>query len=321
MSKPIVYSTRVFLPEPMQRAAQQFDFTVNTADLSMTHAQIMTVAQQDIQAFLCSSGDDFGTNTIEALPDTVKCISTVSVGYDHIDITACKQRGIRVGNTPGVLDNATADIGWLCLLGAARMAQYADRTLRNGRWKGFEPGGTFVGTELSGKRLGILGMGSIGRTLAKRSQGWDMQVHYHNRNRLPAALENGAIYHKTPESLFAVSDFLSLNCPLTPTTENIINASTLALLPKGAVVVNTARGGVVDDDDLIAALQSGHILAAGLDVFNNEPHFDKRYLDLNNVFLLPHIGSATVEARTAMGNIAVDNIASALAGTDMVHEV
>lgn len=320
MPKPIVYSTRTFLPAPMERAGQVFDLTVNPHDRSMTQDEIIAVAEQGVQAFLCVGGDDFGADTIMALPDTVQCISTVSVGFDHIDIGTCKQRGIRVGNTPQVLDDATADTAWLCLLGASRLAQNCESTLRSGLWKGFEPN-QFLGTDIRGKRLGILGMGNIGRAVAKRAMGWDMEIHYHNRTQLPPELENGAIYHNTAESLFEVSDFLSLNCPLTPETRGIVNAQTIAKLPHGAVVVNTARGDVVNDDALIHALKSGQVFSAGLDVFTGEPNFDKRYLDLPNVFLLPHIGSANVKTRTAMGNMAIDNIVGALGDGNMVSEV
>ena len=323
MTKANVYSTRVFVDAPMARARELFDFTVNPEDTEMSRDAILAGAEgvpEGIDAFMCSSGDDFGADTIMALPDSVKCIATVSVGYDHIDMDACRKRGIRVGNTPGVLEDATADIAWLCLMGAARMAQSSEFVLRTGQWRGFEPNG-FIGTDMRGKRLGILGMGGIGRAVAKRAVGWDMEIHYHNRNRLSPELEQGAIYHDTPDSLFAVSDFLSLNCPLTPETTGIINTKTIDMLPQGAVIVNTARGPVVDDDALISALQSGRVFAAGLDVFTGEPHFDKRYLDLDNVFLLPHIGSATTETRTAMGNMAIDNIIHALNGDDMLSEV
>ena len=319
MTKPNVYSTRVFVDAPMARAQEVFNFTVNPDDTEMSRDAILAVAG-DVDAFMCSSGDDFSAHTIMALPDNVQCISTVSVGYDHIDVDACRKRGIRVGNTPGVLEDATADIAWLCLMGAARLAQSSEMALRTGQWQGFEPNG-FIGTDIRGKRLGILGMGGVGRAVAKRAMGWDMEIHYHNRNRLSPELEQGAIYHDNPDSLFAVSDFLSLNCPLTPETTGIVNTKTIDILPQGAVVVNTARGPVVDDDALIFALQSGRVFAAGLDVFTGEPHFDKRYLDLDNVFLLPHIGSATAQTRTDMGNMAIDNILRVMAGEDMLSEV
>ena len=320
MIKPNVLVTILGLPpETIQRAKDAFNLTENTGDSILTPHEIVKLSA-GMDAILCYPTDDFGADTIERLSDSVKCISTVSVGHEHIDIDACRARGIRVGNAVGALENATADIAWLCLLGAARLGQSTEKVLRSGHWDGFE-WDSFVGRELQDKRLGILGMGNIGRVVAQRSKGWNMEVHYHNRNRLPADLENGAIYHDTPESLFAVSDYLSLNCPSTPQTRGIINKDTIKLLPQGAIVVNTSRGVVVDDDALIEALQSGHLFAAGLDVFNNEPDIDKRYLDMDNVFILPHIGGATDQARTDIGKIAIKNILTALAGQDMISEL
>ena len=318
MSKPTIYITRTFLEPVMERAEKEFNLVHNTGGEALSRDDILAVAG-GVDGFLCTAGDDFSATTIDALPDTVRYISTVTVGFDHIDIDACKKRGIRVGNTPTVLDNTTADTAWLCLMGAARKAQDAESALRSGAWGKFEIGG-FLGIDIQGKRLGILGMGGVGRAVAKRAQAWDMEIHYHNRNRLPADLEKGAIYHDTPESLFKVSDVLSLNCPLTPETTGIVNAKTIALLPKDAIVVNTARGPVVDDDALIKALQSGRIYGAGLDVFTGEPNLDKRYLDLDNAFLLPHIGSATWQTRTAMGMMAIDNLVCAIAGDEMLSE-
>lgn len=317
MAKHRIFITRHF-PEPiLERAKAEFDCTLSPDGKGMSMDDIVAIAG-DYDGFLCAGGDDFSAGTIMALPDTIKCISSVSVGYEHIDISACRTRGIRVGNTPGVLDEATADTAWLCLMGAARKAQNVEALLRSGKWGQFEP--DFSTDIHRGKRLGILGMGGIGRIVAKRSQGWDMEVHYHNRNRLSADLENGAIYHDSIESLFKVSDILSLNCPLTPETTGVVNAQTIEYLPKDAIVVNTARGPVVDDDALIAALQSGRIYAAGLDVFTGEPNFDKRYLELDNVFLLPHVGTATLETRTAMGYMAIDNAIAAFNNDDMPSE-
>ena len=320
MSKPNVLATLLGLPpETVQRARDAFNLTENTGDTILNTDEIIELSV-GMDAIICYPTDDFSASTIERLPDSVKCLSTVSVGYEHIDIDACRARGIRVGNAVGALENATADIAWLCLLGAARLAQSTEKCLRSGQWDGFEPN-SFVGKELQDKRLGILGMGNIGRVVARRSKGWNMEVHYHNRNRLPADLENGAIYHDTPESLFAVSDYLSINCPSTPQTRGIMNKDTIKLLPKGAIVSNTSRGVMVNDDALIEALQSGHLFAAGLDVFNNEPDIDKRYFDLDNVFILPHIGGATDQARSDTGKIVIENVLTALAGAKMPSEL
>ena len=318
MSKPTVYCTRDFLPPIMERLEKEFNVIYNTNGGAMSRDDILAVAG-DVDGFFCSSGDDFSAGTVEVLPDNVKILSTVSVGFDHIDINACKKRGVKVGNTPGVLDDATADTAWMCLMGAARKTQAAEASLRRGEWEKFEVSG-YLGNDITGKRLGILGMGGVGRAIAKRAKAWDMEIHYHNRNRLPADLEDGAIYHDSVESLFKVSDILSLNCPLTSETTGIVNEKTIAWLPKDAVVVNAARGPVVDDDAVIKALQSGRIFAFGADVFTNEPYLDKRYLDLDNAYLLPHIGSATFQTRTAMGMMAIDNLLCCFAGKDLLSE-
>lgn len=178
-----------------------------------------------------------------------------------------------------------------------------------------------VGTQVTGKRLGIVGMGRVGQVLARRAAGFDMAVHYHNRRRLPAGQEAGAVFHDSVESLLPNCDFVSLHCPATPETRGFLNAERIALLPDGAIVVNTARGAIVDDEALIAALRSGKLAAAGLDVFNNEPDIHADYRDLPNTFLLPHIGSATKETRDAMGFRALDNLDTFFAGGEPIDRV
>jgi len=264
-------------------------------------------------AILCSPTEPMPKDVIDRLPDSVKMLATFSVGHDHIDIAAAAARGIKVGNTPNVLDDATADTAMLCLLGAARMAHNATTVLRTGQWKRWEPTG-LLGVHVTGKRLGILGMGRIGRALAKRARGFDMEIHYSNRSRLSPELEQGAIFHADPEEMLPHCDFISFNCPLTDKTRHFLNAERIEKLPQGAVVVNTARGPVVDDNAVIAALKSGRIAAAGLDVFDGEPNFNRAYLNLPNAFLLPHIGSATVETRDAMGFMCLDNLDAFFAG-------
>ncbi len=236
-----------------------------------------------------------------------------SVGVDHVDLAAAEARGIIVTNTPDVLTDATADIAMLCLLAAARRGAEGDRLVRTDHWKGWYTT-MMLGTHISGKRLGVLGMGRIGRAVAQRARGFGMRIHYHNRSRLDDALEQGATYHETPESLLAVSDFLSINAPSSPQTRKFLNAERIARLPDGAVVANTARGNMVDDDALIAALESGKVAAAGLDVFNGEPSIHPGYRSLDNVFLLPHLGSATHETRDAMGFCCLDNLDAFFSG-------
>jgi glyoxylate reductase len=248
-----------------------------------------------------------GPDVIAALPDRVAVIATFSVGYEHIDLAAAEARGILVTNTPGVLTEATADIALLLLLGAARRASEGERMMRAGTWTGWTPT-QLMGTHLHGKRLGILGMGRIGQALARRARALGMEIHYHNRSELDPAEAGEARYHPRAEDLLTQSDALSLHFPATPQTIKFLNAKRLALLPKGAIVVNTARGAVVDDEALVAALQSGQVAAAGLDVYDGEPKAHPAYATLPNTFLLPHLGSATVETREAMGFKALDNL-------------
>lgn len=264
-------------------------------------------------ALLVTVTDSINRNVIERLPETLKMIATFSVGFDQIDIAAAQDHGIAVSNTPGVLTNATADIAMLLLLGAARGAGNGEHAIRQNGWKNWAPTG-FLGRDLTGKRLGILGMGRIGQAVAKRAQAFDMEIHYHNRRRLPEEQEAGARYHDSLEALLPHCDFLSIHAASTPQTRGIINADTLDALPPGAIIVNTSRGDLVDDDALIHALASGHLGAAGLDVFNNEPDLDPRYRALPNTFLLPHLGSATLETRNAMGFCALDNLDAFFAG-------
>ncbi|MCA1939927.1 MAG: D-glycerate dehydrogenase, partial [Caenispirillum bisanense] len=248
-------------------------------------------------------------------PARVRAVATFSVGYDHIDVAAARARGLIVTNTPDVLTEATADIALLCLLGAARRAWEAESLLRAGQWTGWTPT-QLLGIHPGGKRLGILGMGRIGMAVARRAAAFGMRLHYHKRSRLPAAEEAalGLTYHATAEDLLRVSDFLSVHMPGSPENRHFLNADRLALLPEGAVVVNTARGTVVDDAALIAALKSGRVAAAGLDVFDGEPAVNPGYLGLPNAFLLPHLGSATLETRCAMGFRALDNLDAVFRG-------
>jgi lactate dehydrogenase-like 2-hydroxyacid dehydrogenase len=215
---------------------------------------------------------------------------------------------------------ATAEIAMLCMLGAARRSWEGQKMLRDRQWFGWHSE-QLLGRRLDRKRLGIFGMGKIGRALAKRARGFEMEIHYHNRRRLSPEDEQGAIYHDSLDSLLAVSDVISLNAPATPETRSVLNAETIAKLPRGAIVVNTARGDLIDDEPLIAALKSGHVAYAGLDVFRGEPRINEGYYDLPNTFLLPHMGSATVEARNEMGFAALDNIDAVLAGREPPYPV
>ena len=201
----------------------------------------------------------------------------------------------------------------LLLLGASRRAYEAQELVRTGAWKPLSPD-MLLGWQVGGKVLGILGMGRVGQAVARRARGFGMKIHYHDRSELPAEIAGDAVYYKDPSDLLRASHFLSLHAPETPQTRHFLNAKAISLLPPRAIVVNTARGGLVVDDDLIAALKSGRVAAAGLDVFEGEPKIHPEYVSLKNTFLLPHIGSATIETRTAMGMLALDNVEAVLNG-------
>jgi lactate dehydrogenase-like 2-hydroxyacid dehydrogenase len=262
---------------------------------------------------LCTVTDDFSAAAIAQLPDGIRVLATFSVGYDHIDVAAARARGMTVTNTPDVLTGATADITMLLLLGAARRASEGEALMRRDAWKGWAPT-HLMGTEVSGKRLGIMGMGRIGQAVARRARGFDMEIHYSDAVRRDLPAELAATFHHDADAMLPLCDFLALHVPLLPETRGWLNAKRLARLPKGAIVVNSSRGPVVDDGALIAALKSGHIAAAGLDVFTGEPRANAGYRALPNTFLLPHLGSATLETRTAMGNRALDNLDDFFAG-------
>lgn len=304
--KPRVLATRHFPPDVEARLAANFDAVLNPED-RLHDGPSLIKAADGCDGIMCAAGDPLNADTIAGLPPSVRMIATFSVGYEHVDVTAAAKRGIAVSNTPDVLTDATADIAMLCLLGAARRAHEGMQMLRTHNWVGWTPT-QLMGVHVTGKRLGILGMGRIGQALADRARAFRMQIHYSNRTRLPADLEKGATFHAHPDNMLRHCDILSINAPMTATTRKWVNAERIAKLPKGAIVVNTARGGVVDDEALIAALKSGHLAAAGIDVFDGEPKIHQGYYGLTNAFLLPHMGSATVETRNAMGFKALDNL-------------
>jgi len=303
------------LPDAVEaRAARDYRATLNAEDKNYS-ADELAALSKDFDGLLIASTNKMTADAIAGLGPRVGIIATFSVGIEHIDLGAAKKRGIVVTNTPDVLTDATADQTMLLLLAAARRAWEGTSMVREGRWVGWSPI-QLMGVQPGGKRLGILGMGRIGQAVARRARPFGMAVHYHNRKRLPKDQEQGAVFHETAEDLLKVSDFLSFHCPLTPETRKFLNADRIALLPKGAVVVNTARGGVIDDDAMIAALKSGRLAAAGLDVFEGEPKLNPGYLALDNAFLTPHQGSGTIETRNAMGFRALDNMDAFFAGRE-----
>ncbi|MGB5251733.1 MAG: D-glycerate dehydrogenase [Sedimenticolaceae bacterium] len=313
-TKPVVLVTRR-LPQAVEdRLARDYQARLNSDDVVYTSDQLLELAAGAAAIIPCHT-ESLRAEVIERLPDSVRAICSFSVGYDHIDLAAAKTRGITVTNTPDVLSNATAEIAMLLMLGAARRAHEGARMLRTDTWADWSAIGQ-LGIEVTGKRLGIIGMGRVGLVTARRARGFDMEIHYFNRHRLSPELEAGAVFHADMDDLLTHSQFLSIHCPATPETHHLLDAGRIARLPNDAVVVNTARGAVVDDDALIAALSSGGLFAAGLDVFNGEPDIDPRYRALDNTFLLPHIGSATRETRDAMGFRALDNLDAIMAGRE-----
>ena len=258
--------------------------------------------------------DRIDASFFERVASSVKIVATRSVGYDHIDVAAAARRHIAVAYTPGVLTDAVADATILLLLGASRHSYEARQFIRAGEWAHATPIATLSGRQLTGKVLGIFGMGHIGRAVAERARALGMRIHYTNPSQLSEDLAHGAVFHQDPLELLPVSEFLSLHAPATPDTHHFLNAKTLALLPRGAIVVNTARGELIRDEDLLAALAAGTVAAVGLDVFEHEPAIDPRYLTLKNAFLTPHLAGDTIETQTAVGMLALDDIDAVLAG-------
>lgn len=311
------------LPAPlMERIARDFDAWTNPHDRTLTAAELRdAAAARQPGIMLVMAMDRIDRACIASLPDSVRLLATLSVGHEHIDLEAARQRGIAVVHTPDILSDAVSEIAVMLMLCAARRAQEGERMIYDRTWNGWSPT-QLLGRDVTGARLGVFGMGRIGRTIARRaSAAFDMPVHYHNRSRLAPDSENDATYHATAEDLLAHSDFLVLAAPSTAETKGFLNAERIARLPGGAIVVNIARGDLVDDAALIAGLRSGHVAAAGLDVFNGEPDIHPGYRDLPNVFLQPHQGSSTMGTRVHMGQMLIDEIDAFVAGRDSANRL
>jgi len=297
--------TRKLISSSEELAKKFFDVKLNKEDKILNKEELI-IASKGCDGILSSLTEKFDNDLISKLPESIKIISNFAVGFGNIDIEAAKKKNIIVTNTPDVLTDATAEIAILILLAAARRAkegiQWANK--KNWRWSA----DFLMGKQLTGARFGILGMGRIGRAVAERARAFGMKIHYYNRSRLDKDLEKDAVYHKTLESLLSVSDFFSINCPATKETKNIINKKTIKYFPDGAVISNSARGDMIDDDAMIEALKNGKIFSLGLDVYNGEPNIHPEYLNLPNVFVLPHLGSATEKTRTSMANLAIQNL-------------
>ena len=297
--------TRRLLRSCEDKAKELFDANFNLNDELYSQKKLIEMSA-GCDGILSALTDKLDAETINQLPDSVKIISNFAVGFGNIDLEAAKKRGIAVTNTPDVLTDATAEIGVLLILGACRRASEGIEKAREGGW--VWSADMLIGKQLTGTRLGILGMGRIGQKIAKIAKSLGMIIHYHNRSKLSEEKEQGATYHDNLNDLMKVSDVLSVCCPASKETINLINKDTLELLPKGAVVTNVARGDIIEDEALIDALERRKVYAVGLDVYKNEPNLNPGYLKHKSAFILPHLGSATKETRTAMANLAIDNI-------------
>ena len=302
--KKVLVTTRL-LKSNEERISKLWNAKLNLNNKIYSKNQLIELSK-DCDGILSSILDKIDAKTINMLSNKVRIISNFAVGFGNIDTEAARKRNIVVTNTPDVLTDATAEIAMLLILGTCRRAAEGIKWARNKNWKWSAD--FLIGKQLSGSRLGILGMGRIGRAVAKRAKSFGMEIHYHNRSKLDQSLEAGAIYHDNIQSLFSISDILSINCLSTKATTKIINKKTLKFFPKEAIITNSARGDMIDDDAMVEALKSGRICALGLDVFKGEPDIHPGYLTQSNVFVLPHLGSSTKKTRTDMGDLAISNI-------------
>ena len=298
------YLARFFTPLVEAKISERYQVVRNPSGGAMKAEELAGSAQGCDYLFV-SATEQVSRLVFEKLAGPLKAVATLSVGFNHVDIAAARDHGVAVFNSPGVLTDACAEIAMLLILNAARRGHEGEAMVRSGQWPGWAPT-QLLGIGLTGKRLGILGMGRIGQAVAERARSFGMHIHYHNRK--PAGPEHNAVYHPTPESLLQVSDIFLITAPGTPELAGFLNRQRIALLPPNAIVVNVARGEMIDDDALVEALVDGKIFAAGLDVFNGEPNLDPRYRTLDNVFLTPHLGSATEDTRNAMGLILLEGL-------------
>ena len=307
--KPKILVTRKISDGAEEKLKKEFDVDLNLQDEPIPTSELIKMGN-NYDGLITSGFDKVGEEFFSNLNGKLKIIAHVGVGYDNISIKAAEVKKIKVTNTPNVLNEAVAETTILLILAASRRVGEAYNLVRTDNWKNQKPDLTkfMIGNSVTGKTLGIIGMGRIGRIAAKSAKAFGMKIIYYNRNKLSEDLEDGAKYYSDLNSMLPECDFVSIHTPATPDTKKILNATTIGLLPKHAVVINTSRGSTIDDDALIDALQNKKIYGAGLDVFNNEPNLDNRYTKLDNCFVLPHIGSATHETRLAMSMMAVDNI-------------
>jgi glyoxylate reductase len=310
---PRIFLTRALPDTVAGELAARFDVVRAKADRPLT-ARAIAKGAADCRGLVCMLSDAVGETVFDACPE-LRIVANYATGTDNIDLRAAQERGIVVTNTPGVLSEATADLAFALLLAVARRVVEGDHLVRSGRWTGWGPM-VLLGSEVQTRRLGIVGLGRIGQAVARRAQGFGMDIVYHGRRRAPEAVEHGLGARRVPlEELLATSDFISLHCPLTPETRHLIDREALRIVKRGAFLINTARGEVVDEEALIEALETGRLTGAGLDVFVGEPRVNPRLLALSNVVLAPHAGSATYDTRTRMGQMVVRNLDAFFAGS------
>jgi len=307
-NRPKVIVTRK-LPDSIEtRMAELFNVTLNLADKPLSQEELKkAVSEADV--LVPTVTDTIDAEVIAAAGENLKLIANFGTGVNHIDVNAAQEKGINVTNTPGVLTEDTADLAMALLLSVPRRLFEGEKILRAGEWSGWAP--TFLmGHRIQGKRLGIIGMGRIGRAIARRAKAFNMSVHYHKRSRLPEEIEDEleATYWEDLDQMLTRMDIVSVNCPLTDETHHLMNRTRLKKLQPHAVLINTARGEIVDEEALADLIEVGRIAGAGLDVFEEEPTINPKLLELDNVVLLPHMGSATIEARAAMGEKVLINI-------------
>lgn len=296
------------MPAVEARMAELFEVTLSVDDQPLD-AQQLVAAMQNCDVLVPTLTDQIDAAALTVAGPDLHLIANFGNGIDHIDLPAARARNIIVTNTPGVFTDDTADMTLALILSVPRRLAEGDKLARTGAWAGWTPS-HMLGHRVGGKLLGIIGMGRIGMAVAERARAFGIAIHYHNRHRLPRAVEEqlGATWHATPDTLLRIADIISIHCPHTTETHGMIDARRIAAMKPSAYLINTARGEIVDEDALISALANGRIAGAGLDVFSHEPAIDARLLDLPNVVLLPHMGSATYEGREASGERVIANI-------------
>lgn len=307
-ARPRVIVTRALPEATERRMGELFETVLNPDDTPMDRAAL-AAAMADCDVFVPTVTDTIDAALIAGAGERLKLIANYGAGVNHIDLAAARAQGIVVTNTPGVLTEDTADMTMALILSVPRRLAEGEKLVRSGRWDGWSPC-AMLGHRIGGKALGIVGMGRIGQAVARRARAFGLSIHYHNRNRLPKVVEAefGAQWHPNLDEMLGAVDILTLHTPRNADSENLIDARRIGLLQPHAFVINTSRGGILDEDALVAALEAGNLAGAGLDVWKHEPQIDPRLLALPNVVMIPHMGSATYEGREAMGDKVIANI-------------